>query len=634
MITLSAPLSLAAAAAAGPSAAGALFNAPAVLMILIFLFMTGLMYARRISALLALPIMAFLFAVVGLVRARDFFGLLDGALGAGLALRLEACAVAWVALVAVCVWLGRRGRAPALVIWLAPVAGAFLAALYCMDAIAMLSARRLWGELLNCLELKTITDRVVHKGALKLHEAYTVAFFGGMLAIYVKEKRLAETVIKYAAELAGDRPFVVALVMMLVTAGLFSTLGGLGAIIMVGSIILPIMLSLGISPLVAAGIFLVGISAGGTFNPGNWALYRESLGVPVEDVQRFALMIVLLYIVTGTVLIGWSLQGRRRRKRWSWAAEAAGAPAAARVKPLALLAPVLPILLVFKLSTFAGLFTYLDRPEMIVVFSMVFCAGLGGLLVALNLLARWTASRRGEGAPRPGSVTLVSGAILVAAHLALASGPAGWTFSLQRLLHAGIEAFSVFAAFWDRYLGGWSFIPAFIAGLIYCMAMTWEKRGGNVRVLTKSMIEGAESVMPAVILMCGIGMLLEAVWMPEVKGYLEPILAKVTPSTKLWYVVGFGLAAPLALYRGPLNVWGLGLGISGVMMGTGHLSGALLMGMLISVGAVQGVCDPTNTHNVWIANFLGEDVLAITRFLLPFIWVMVFFGLLVAALLF
>jgi len=134
--------------------------------------------------------------------------------------------------------------------------------------------------------------------------------------------------------------------------------------------------------------------------------------------------------------------------------------------------------------------------------------------------------------------------------------------------------------------------------------------------------------------MCGIGMLLEAVWMPEGKGYLEPILAKVTPSTKLWYVVGFGLAAPLALYRGPLNVWGLGLGISGVMMGTGHLSGALLMGMLISVGAVQGVCDPTNTHNVWIANFLGEDVLAITRFLLPFIWVMVFFGLLVAALLF
>ncbi|MEZ4535744.1 MAG: hypothetical protein R3D26_12220 [Cyanobacteriota/Melainabacteria group bacterium] len=28
------------------------------------------------------------------------------------------------------------------------------------------------------------------------------------------------------------------------------------------------------------------------------------------------------------------------------------------------------------------------------------------------------------------------------------------------------------------------------------------------------------------------------------------------------------------------------------------LSGQAIMGMLMSVGQVQGICDPTNTHNI------------------------------------
>jgi hypothetical protein len=33
----------------------------------------------------------------------------------------------------------------------------------------------------------------------------------------------------------------------------------------------------------------------------------------------------------------------------------------------------------------------------------------------------------------------------------------------------------------------------------------------------------------------------------------------------------------------------------------------------MSVVQVQNVCDPTNTHNVWIANFTGVRVEEITR---------------------
>jgi len=636
----------------GSAGAWLFANLPAVLMIAIFLVMTGLMYARRISALLALPIMALLFAVVGLVRVVDFFTLARDAAGAALEGRLRWSFAAMAVLCAAGCLARRRFKVPFLGAAIPVVVGAFLLLLWNMDAIVLFSMHGAWNEMFKCLEVRAIMDNVIHDGALKLHDAYTVAFFGGMLAIYVKEKKLAEAVIKFAAEMAGDRPLGVAIIMMLVIAALFTTLGGLGAIIMIGSIVLPIMLSLGLRPVVAAGVFLIGLCAGGTFNPGGWALYTSALSVPLDQLQRFALVVVFLYLITGVAMVAISLRGKRRRRRWTWAANSGAAAAGAAspsagsgdadagpsIRPIALLSPLLPIVLVFKLSTFAGLFSYLENPVLFRVLALAVLGGFGLLLLILNLAARLKARQMGldAGADGPSAVSPVIGAILLVVGLLLGIVPEAGriTGSAQQGALQAISAFSVFATFWDTYIGGWKFIPAFIAGLLFCMMTTWNSKGGNIRLLTKSLIEGAESVMPAVLLMCGIGMLLQVVQMDQVKGYLQPLVAAVTPSNKLWYVIGFGLAAPLALYRGPLNVWGLGLGIAGVMQATGNLTGMLLVGMFMSVGAVQGVCDPTNTHNVWIANFLGEDVLAITRFLLPFIWVMVFLGLTLAALLF
>ena len=90
------------------------------------------------------------------------------------------------------------------------------------------------------------------------------------------------------------------------------------------------------------------------------------------------------------------------------------------------------------------------------------------------------------------------------------------------------------------------------------------------------------------------------------------------------------LLAPLALYRGPLNVWGMGFGVASVLMSAG-MPGPAIMAMMLSVGQVQGICDPTNTVNVWLANELRVDVLTLTRRTLPVVWALVFVGLLLAA---
>ena len=54
-----------------------------------------------------------------------------------------------------------------------------------------------------------------------------------------------------------------------------------------------------------------------------------------------------------------------------------------------------------------------------------------------------------------------------------------------------------------------NFISAFICGLVYGFTATYRK--GALNVLIKSIFEGGAVVMPAVVLMLGIGMLLNAI---------------------------------------------------------------------------------------------------------------------------
>jgi hypothetical protein len=81
----------------------------------------------------------------------------------------------------------------------------------------------------------------------------------------------------------------------------------------------------------------------------------------------------------------------------------------------------------------------------------------------------------------------------------------------------------------------------------------------------------------------------------------------------LVYVLFFGLLSPLALYRGPLNPYGIGIGVYSLISVLGLLPPMALLAAVMSVAQVQNVCDPTNTHNVWIANYVGIRVEEITR---------------------
>jgi hypothetical protein len=78
------------------------------------------------------------------------------------------------------------------------------------------------------------------------------------------------------------------------------------------------------------------------------------------------------------------------------------------------------------------------------------------------------------------------------------------------------------------------------------------------------------------------------------------------------------LLSPLALYRGPLNPFGVGIVVFTVLLQAHAIPAIVLVAAMMAVVQVQNVCDPTNTANVWVANFTGVSIETILRRTLPY----------------
>ncbi len=442
-----------------------------------------------------------------------------------------------------------------------------------------------------------VIEYVIGHGALKLNQAYTIAMFGSMLSIILQKTGVAESFIKKGAELSGDNPWVISVIMLLLITLLFTTLGGLGAIIMVATIVLPIMSSVGIGPMTSVGIFLMGLSIGGTLNVGNWAVYVSVMGLEVEEIRPFALIMFSLSIVTAIIYI--TVQLYRDGHDLS---------------PGKIISRSLVI--IFSAGLLLISYNYLLSPEIKETLSEIY----SGLMMALKYI--------------------ISGGIIllfVYALYRIISGKSG----ADKEIH-WISFFSPVIPLLLILMLDMNFIAAFVTGLIYAFVTTYKK--GRLNLFIQSVFEGGAVVMPAVTLMFGIGMLLIAIMGPGIQleaypegwpvlNLVKPVMEAVVPSSGLVYVVIFTFAAPLALYRGPLNVWGMGYGIAAVFLASNMNPGAV-MGLLLSVGQIQGISDPTNTHNVWLANEMRVDVQKVLWNTIPYTWIIAFLGLVISAVIF
>lgn len=120
-----------------------------------------------------------------------------------------------------------------------------------------------------------IQAKVLQGGGVAFASAVIIIVFGAWFAQILIQTGIAESVIRSAVELAGDRPLVVAMTVTLVTALLFTSMYGVGAAIAIGVIALPIMLSQGIPARVAAPAFTMGIGAGTMVNLVQFGTFQK-----------------------------------------------------------------------------------------------------------------------------------------------------------------------------------------------------------------------------------------------------------------------------------------------------------------------------------------------------------------------
>ncbi len=101
---------------------------------------------------------------------------------------------------------------------------------------------------------------------------------------------------------------------------------------------------------------------------------------------------------------------------------------------------------------------------------------------------------------------------------------------------------------------------------------------------------------------------------PQFFAALQPLVGGERGfATRVAYVLLFGVASPLVLYRGPLNPFGVGIAIFTALLTAHVLPPVVLVAAIMAVVQVQNVCDPTNTANVWVANFTGVPIVTITK---------------------
>ncbi len=200
---------------------------------------------------------------------------------------------------------------------------------------------------------KDILSGVLEKGGTAYASAIVIIVFGAWFGQTLVKTHIAENIIRGAIELAGDRPVVVAMVVSLVTALLFTSMYGVGAAISIGVIALPIMMSMGIPPWVAAPAFTMAIGAGNCVNLVQFNIYKPMFPgiVYAQPYLTFFFTGWAVCLVAAFAMSFYQLKIRGVRK-YSAVNVAPAAPARVKIPWYAYISPAIPVLLViaFKWS--------------------------------------------------------------------------------------------------------------------------------------------------------------------------------------------------------------------------------------------------------------------------------------------
>ena len=359
-----------------------------------------------------------------------------------------------------------------------------------------------------------IVPYVVVGGSTSLASSYVAILISCWLSQILFRTGVTNTIVKKAAELGGDKPFVIAVLLLAVSTFLFTVLLGTGAAAMVGAVAIPILIATGIPAGSAATLFLTSLGAGYCLNPANMASTLAIAGMTQEELNPAAIVLAAGCCVF--MLVHLIVVFKKNGMKFAFSAPIQASD---------------------------------DAPEKSV-------KGIRGFLACLTPL------------------------VVVVLTLVLK----------------------------------WDAIATFLIGVVWAAVWTYKGKWSQyISMLVSSFNDGFKDGAPAAGLMFGIGMVLKAVSAPTTQAAILPFMSAITPKTVTALILMLCILAPLALYRGPLQIFGLGAGLLACIMGVGTFSPILLGALFYATSRWTFCACPTATQVVWASNFVGLDPATCTK---------------------
>jgi H+/gluconate symporter-like permease len=396
---------------------------------------------------------------------------------------------------------------------------------YCMKGgnllVGFIATSILWC-IIGRVPLNIVVTDIFQTSVETYGKTIAIIVFGAWFGRMLVDTGIAGYIIRKTVELAGDKPLVTTLLLSIVCALIFTSAFGVGSVMAIGMIVLPILFSLGIDKKTALGAYLLAVAAGMYLNIAYvsqfFAVFKN---VKYDDNYiHFAVMATIVHIavMVAFILFNYKRAQKGGRAR-AWAASTA--PEVKETKALrwdCMIVPFLPIIMV-------SFFKWQPVPSFLLGIFL-------GLLLTGNMVSYSLAVEK-----------------------------------IQKTLYDGIA---------DSGL---------LIGMLY-----------SVNIFQAA----AKQVSPI----------------------LQNLLGGIIPTTPVVILIAVCVLAPLALFRGPLMIWGSGIALVSIFQAMGVFSEMFLFALFLipPVAIVAGAC-PTQSWTMWGLSYAKLEPKQYIKTNLPWAWV-------------
>lgn len=201
------------------------------------------------------------------------------------------------------------------------------------------------------IDWATFNGTIMQTAPSNIGTNVVLIFVGSWLGQVMLKTGIASTIIRKAVELGGDKPLFTAILLSIITTLIFCSVYGAGAVIGIGIIVMPIMLSLGIPKAVVTASYIMSVGAG---MYSNAVIFAEKQAIlllnetnPEYTYQVYQKVGVVATVVQLVIIIMMliAMLGKKKKVSHAWAVSTA--QKAQKDAPLyALIAPFLPVALI------------------------------------------------------------------------------------------------------------------------------------------------------------------------------------------------------------------------------------------------------------------------------------------------